>query len=142
MNRSDDGSNFDDTLGQMIRWSLRSDSVCSAPPPAVWPRIRSGVQAWDHDPAARHPARRLAAAGIAAGHGIGRAGGMLLAALASLAGPCVQVWRYVDERTLSSEAVWQADTHTAPRNMLALRYRLTVQIVSAGPLLGQRLPII
>jgi len=48
-----------------------------------------------------------------------------------VAGACAQVWQYVDERTVSSETVWHADAHSGSRTMLALRYRLTVQVVCA-----------
>jgi hypothetical protein len=146
MNRSDDRPNYDDTLGQMLRWSLRSDTRRRGPSQAVWPLIQARARDWDLRPRKRELAgracRRALDTGEAAGAMLRRGGGMVLAAAEGFGGLCALVWRFVDERTVSSEAVWLADTHNAPRNLLALRYRLTVQVISAGPLLGQRLPII
>ena len=127
----DDSREFDDALGQMVRWSLRGDAVRRTPPPVVWHRVQARTQEWDRRPARARQAARLCMNVFE----------RLLTVLDFSSGLLLHVMRFVDERTFSSEAVWQDDCAT-PRSVMALRCRLTVQVVSAGPLLGQRLPII
>jgi hypothetical protein len=129
--RKDESREFDDALGQMVRWSLRGDAGRRTPPPAVWHRVQARAQAWDRRPPRSRQAARLCM-NVLDG---------VLSVLDFSSGLLLHAMRYVDERTFSSEAVWQDDGAT-PRSAMALRYRLTVQVVSAGPLLGQRLPII
>ena len=139
LGRNDEYRDYDDALGQMLRWSLRSEASRQKPSPQVWHRLQARLGEVDRRAAGRVPLRSRA---LQLARYCGQGIGTFVHAFASMAGAGLQVWQYVDERTVSSEAIWQADAHSAPRNMLALRYRLMVQVVSAGPLLGQRLPII
>lgn len=137
--RNDEYRDYDDALGQMLRWSLHSEASRQKLSPQVWSKLQARLGEVDRRAAQRVPLRKRA---LQLARYCEQGVGTFLHAFVSMAGVGLQLWQYVDERTVSSEAVWQADAHSAPGNMLALRYRLTVQVVSAGPLLGQRLPII
>ena len=144
MTRSNTGRNnerreYDDALGQMVGWSLRSETGRQKPSPLVWARLQTQIEEVDRRAAQPSPLRQRA---LQVARGWQQGCGTLLHVVGSVAGACVQVWQYVDERTVSSETVWHADAHSGSRTMLALRYRLTVQVVCAGPMMGQRLPII
>jgi hypothetical protein len=128
MNRFEEHPIPDDGLGQMIRWSLRSDASRLVRPQTSWPRIQERVQAWEHARSALNPRRALARE--------------IVAVFRALWTACLGAWQFVDERTLSSESVWVQETYSGPRTLMMLRHLQAVQLITSWPLLGQKLPII
>ena len=135
MNPYDEPYAVGDALGQMLRWSLRREAARSVPPPGAWAQIQRRTQAWEQGRVGRRRARRIV-------HRLAVLARKILAEAGCLSAWCAQVWTFVDEHTFSSETVWAAEADSRPRTMRALRHRLTVETVSAWPLLGQKVPII
>jgi len=89
MNPYRDERQFDDALGQALRWSLHAGAVGAEPSPETWANIEKRVKCGRHSRA--HGIRRAFRRSLAIGQLLRR------------------MWLFVLFRTLASESVWAPD---------------------------------